>query len=158
MCSSYSVLGEVLVHVMCSFQSVLCAVCSLRYVEFVVCVMCSLQSPPSSLRACFASLRRAYAGMHIFEAGQTQSLCADLLGWTVVKATDEILPYIYVYEYDIYLDRERYIYMSPGRIVRTLICVVFFKQQTCLLCDSRHVCCLTQQTCLLCHAADMSAV
>ena len=33
----------------------------------------------------------AYAYMHIFEAGQHESWCADSLGLTVVKATDERL-------------------------------------------------------------------
>ena len=50
---------------MCSFEFVLCAVVSLSYVQFLafvmcrflVCVVCSLQSRPSSLRSEHASLR-----------------------------------------------------------------------------------------------------
>ena len=53
----------------------------------------------ASLRACLASLGRAHACMHIFEAGQEQSWCADCFRRTFVKAANETLPYIDIYIY-----------------------------------------------------------
>ena len=73
-----------------SRQLVLCAVSSLCYMQLTVMILVA------SLRACLASLSRAYACMHIFEAGQNQSWCADCLGRTFVRARNEIPPYVYV--------------------------------------------------------------
>ena len=101
---------------MCSVQSVLCAVFRLCYMQQLVCAMCSIQSVlcafvslcyvyvavttlVASLRTYLASLGRAYACMSMFEDGQNPSWCADLLGRTFVKATNETPPYIYIHMY-----------------------------------------------------------
>ena len=71
-----------------------CAVFGLCHVLFAVTILVA------SLRACLASLHRAYARLHIFEAGQNESWCADLLGRSLVEATDEMPPYIcIIYNY-----------------------------------------------------------
>ena len=59
------------------------------YVQFAV------RTLAASLRACLALLGMANACMHILKATQIQSWCADLLGRTLVEATNEILPYLY---------------------------------------------------------------
>ena len=111
---------QCLVWALLSFQSVLCAGCSQCYVQCLVFVMCSYQSVLSAvfsllcavfssrdvefavmslvapLRAYLASLGRAYACMHMFEAGQNERWCADSLGRTSVEAPDV---YIYICSY-----------------------------------------------------------
>ena len=82
---------QFLVYVMCSVQFVLCAVFILFYVHFAVTTFVA------SRRACLASLGRAYACVHVFEAAQDENWCADLLGRTFVEATDEIPPHAYIY-------------------------------------------------------------
>ena len=69
----------------------LSAVFRLCYVQSAVTTLVA------SLRACLAWLGRPYACLHIFEAGQNQNWCADLLGRMFVQAANEIPPYIYIY-------------------------------------------------------------
>ena len=85
--------------VMCGFEFASCAAFSLCYVRFLVSVsgvQFAVTGLVDSLRACLASLGRAYACVHIFEAGQNESWCEDLLGQTFVEATDKIPPYIHI--------------------------------------------------------------
>ena len=65
-----------------------CAAFSKFYVQIAI------KTLVASLGACFASLGRAYACTHMFEAVQNDSWRADLLGLTFVEATDEMPPYI----------------------------------------------------------------
>ena len=101
----------------------LCAVFSLCYVQFAVTTLVA------SLRACLASLGRADACMHILEAGQNQSWCADLFGRTFVKARNEILPYIYVYMFE-------YVY----HVYMYILCIVYMAaSHTLVTVNSVHV-------------------
>ena len=81
MLSFECVLREILVRVESSAQLVLCAVCS--------------HDPRQFAPSMIASLGRAYACMHMVEAGQNQSRRADSSGWTFVKARNDIPPYIH---------------------------------------------------------------
>ena len=77
---------------MCSFW---CA-----YVQSFVNVLFSLQSRLPSLHSEHASLRSVgRLDACIFEAGQNERWCADVVRRTFVEATDEIPPSLFIYIY-----------------------------------------------------------
>ena len=89
------------------------------YVQFAVTTLVA------SLRACLASLGRAYACMHMFEVDENQSWCADSLGRTSIKGRNEIPPYIYMYYICICTYIYIYIYVYKNHIYMSIYIYIY---------------------------------
>ena len=112
--------------VMCTLQLVVCAVFRWCFVQFAITTFVA------SLRACLASLGRAYACMNILDAGQNTTWCADLLGRTFVKATNEIPPYIHICIYICIYGCSSFLLLRKFLNTHTLSALLFVLPYMCM--------------------------